>query len=39
MTKQALLQGYWDGITGLVTEPLQGAKKEVCICSFLVSVH
>lgn len=26
---QALFQGYYDGITGLVTEPLEGAKKEV----------
>ncbi|KAF8589708.1 glycosyltransferase family 1 protein [Ramaria rubella] len=25
---KALFHGYWDGITGLVTEPLEGAKKE-----------
>ena len=24
--------GYLDGITGLVREPLEGAKKEVRIC-------
>lgn len=28
---QGLFYGYYDGITGLVREPVQGAKKEVSI--------
>ena len=27
---KGLFYGYWDGITGLVTEPIAGGKKEVC---------
>lgn len=26
---QGLFYGYYDGITGLVTEPIKGAKKDV----------
>jgi hypothetical protein len=27
---RGLVYGWWDGITGLVTEPIEGGKKEVC---------
>ena len=26
---KGLVYGWWDGITGLVTEPIEGGKKEV----------
>lgn len=26
---KGLMYGWWDGITGLVTEPIEGGKKEV----------
>jgi hypothetical protein len=32
---QGFLYGYYDGITGLVREPLEGAKKDVSINSFI----
>jgi hypothetical protein len=28
---KGLWWGWWDGITGLVTEPIAGGKKEVCL--------
>jgi sterol 3beta-glucosyltransferase len=34
---KGLFYGYWDGITGLVKEPLEGAKKEVCMTHTLPS--
>ena len=32
LRKKGFFYGYLDGITGLVSEPLEGAKKEVRIC-------
>jgi len=29
---KGLMYGWWDGITGLVTEPIEGGKKEVSSC-------
>ena len=34
---KGLWYGWWDGITGLATEPLEGGKKEVIFVPTIVS--
>lgn len=34
---KGLFYGWWDGITGLATEPWQGAQKEVRVITFFIN--